>query len=101
MIDRDTYHWIHFYSEQQKLGVGQTAAKLGISESTVRRHLAESGYEGRKAREVPSVLDEFEPIIGKMLSSNSILLLARRRRRISARAAPSAARTPSDACPCS
>jgi len=70
MINRDTYHWIHFYSEQQKLGVGQTAAKLGISESTVRRHLAESGYEGRKAREVPSVLDEFEPIIGKMLSAH-------------------------------
>ncbi len=70
MIDRDTYHWIHFYITQQKLSAGQTASKLGISESTVRRHLLQTGYEGRKEREIPSVLDGFEQIIGKMLSEH-------------------------------
>ena len=67
MIDRDTYHWIHFHSEHGKLHAGQIAAKLGISESTVRRHLKDDGYEGRKGREIPCLLDGFESAIREML----------------------------------
>ena len=68
MITRETYHWIHFYSSHDKLAPSQTAAKLGISESTVRRHLAADEYTGRKKREVKSVLDGYKEQIGKLLS---------------------------------
>jgi transposase len=70
MINREMYQWIHFYDRHEKLTPSQIAVKLKISESTVRRHLAESEYTGRKERHMQSVLDNYKDYIGKLLSSH-------------------------------
>ena len=58
MISREMYHWIHFYSSHEKLTPLQIGNKLNISGSTVRRHLTENEYTGRKERHVKSVLND-------------------------------------------
>ena len=70
MISREMYHWIHFYNRHEKLTPSQIGAKLKISENTVRRHLAESEYTGRKERHVKSVLDDYKDNIKQLLSSH-------------------------------
>jgi len=70
MITREMYHWIHFYNSHEKLTPSQIGAKLDISESTVRRHLAENEYTGRKERHVKSVLDDYKDYIKNLLSKH-------------------------------
>lgn len=70
MITREIYHWIHFYNRHDKLTPSQIGAKLDISGSTVRRHLAESEYTGRRKREVESVLDNYKNKISELLSAH-------------------------------
>lgn len=70
MITREMYHWIHFHSRHDKLTPSQIGAKLGVSGSTVRRHLAESEYTGRGKREVESVLDDHRGKISELLSAH-------------------------------
>jgi transposase len=70
MINREMYHWIHFYDRNEKLTPSQIGVKLKISESTVRRHLAESEYTGRKERHSQSVLDDYKDYIKNLLSSH-------------------------------
>jgi transposase len=70
MISREMYHWIHFYSRNEKLTPSQIGEKLNISESTVRRHLTESEYTGRKERHIRSVLDGYRDDIKVLLSNH-------------------------------
>ncbi len=70
MITREMYHWIHFYNRHDKLTPSQIGVKLGISGSTVCRHLGESEYTGRRKREVESVLDGYKDKISELLSAH-------------------------------
>ena len=68
MITREIYHWIHFHHRHGKLSPFQIGRKLGLSESTVRRHLAADEYDGRMGRHVKSVLDSYRDMIGGLLA---------------------------------
>lgn len=70
MIERETHQWISFYASQLGLSAGQTAAELGISESTVRRHLEGKVSDVRKGRELPRLLDGSAPLADRLLSEH-------------------------------
>ena len=70
MISREIYHWIHFYHRHEKLSPFQIGRKLNLSESTVRRHLTADEYNGRKKRQVKSVLDDYKDLIKRLLASH-------------------------------
>jgi transposase len=68
MINREVFWSIHRLHETQGLTPGQIAAQLALAEGTVRRRLAQPGFEARKQREVERLLDEYGPRIGTWLA---------------------------------
>ncbi len=71
MINREVFWSIHRLHETQGLSPGQIAAQLALAEGTVRRWLAQPGFEERKQRELNKLLDEYGPRIGTWLADFS------------------------------
>lgn len=67
MIDRNIFYRIHYLHKHEKLSPGQIAEEIGISESTVRRRIAQSDFNERKERSVPLKLDRYTEHIRRLL----------------------------------
>ena len=67
MITQETFWNIHRLSQVENLSAGQIATRLSLSETTVRRWLAEAGYRPRRTREEGSVLDPYKAQVDQLL----------------------------------
>jgi len=68
MISRETYWNIHRLHELDRLTPGQVARILGMSETTARKWLETAEYNGRKVREISSIVDRWTTHIDRMLA---------------------------------
>ncbi len=67
MITSEIFWDIHRLAQVDRLSPAQIAAKLSLSEATVRHWLAQKTFTGRKPRESSSTLDPYKPHVDKAL----------------------------------
>ena len=68
MINRDMHYRIHYLSKHEFLKPSQIAQELGVSESTVIRHLENEEYMERTSPPRKSKLDDYKELVHELLA---------------------------------